>query len=169
MLAAIQDTPLLQDFEPYGYDERQFCSPGFNMPIGRFTRSANGEYPEYHTSADDLSLVLPEKLADSFMAIGRTMATIDANVRIFNLSPKGEPQLGKRGLYGSVGGFAPERFQLALLWVLSMGDGASDLIDVAERSGMPVDLLDKAVQALADVSLVRATAAHLNLDCETFR
>jgi aminopeptidase-like protein len=162
VLASFQDTPLIRDFEPYGYDERQFCSPGFNLPIGRFTRSANGEYPEYHTSADDLSFVLPEKLAESFMAVGRTVATIDANVRALNLSPKGEPQLGKRGLYGSMGGFAPERFQLALLWVLSMGDGASDTIEIAARSGIPFDLIDKAVQALANVGLVRTVAAHLN-------
>ena len=167
VLSAIQDMPLMQDFEPYGYDERQFCSPGFNLPVGRFTRSANGQYPEYHTSADDLSFVLPDKLADSFMAVGQTMATIDANVRIVNLKPKGEPQLGRRGLYGSVGGSAPERFQLALLWVLSMGDGVNDLIDIAARSGIPVDLLDKAVRALTDVNLVRATAAHFNLNYET--
>jgi aminopeptidase-like protein len=162
VLASIQSTPLIRDFEPYGYDERQFCSPGFNLPVGRFTRSANGEYPEYHTSADDLSLVLPEKLAESFMVIGRTMAVIDANVRILNLSPKGEPQLGRRGLYGAMGGFAPERFQLALLWVLSMGDGTCDMIEIAARSGMPADLLSKALRALTDVGLVRTTSAHFN-------
>lgn len=162
VLTAIQGSPLIRDFEPYGYDERQFCSPGFNLPVGRFTRSANGEYPEYHTSADDLSLVVPEKLAESFMAIGRTMATVDANVRILNLSPKGEPQLGKRGLYGAMGGLAPESFQLALLWILSMGDGISDLIEVAARSGIRIDVLGKAVRALADVGLVHATPGHFD-------
>ena len=162
VLTALQGSPMMRDFEPYGYDERQFCSPGFNLPVGRFTRSANGEYPEYHTSADDLSLVVPEKLAESFMAIGRTMAAVDANVRILNLSPKGEPQLGKRGLYGAMGGLAPERFQLALLWILSMGDGISDLIEVAARSGIPIDVLGKAARALADVGLVRATPGHFD-------
>jgi aminopeptidase-like protein len=114
------------DFEPYGYDERQFCSPGFDLPVGRLSRASHGEYPEYHTSADNLSLVRPDKLAESIRVLARTIAVLDANRRPLNLSPKGEPRLGKRGLYGTIGGTAPVEFEHALLWVLSLADGAHD-------------------------------------------
>ncbi|GMV01611.1 MAG: DUF4910 domain-containing protein [Burkholderiaceae bacterium] len=146
---------LLTPFEPYGYDERQFCSPGFDLPVGRITRSPNGTYPEYHTSADDLSLVRPEKLAESIRALARTIALLDANRRLLNLSPRGEPRLGKRGLYGSVGGAGPGEFEHALLWVLSLADGAHDLLAMAERSGLAFDLLDRAAGALEEAKLVR--------------
>ncbi|RPH60811.1 MAG: DUF4910 domain-containing protein, partial [Burkholderiales bacterium] len=145
----------LTDFEPYGYDERQFCSPGFDLPVGRITRSPNGTYPEYHTSADDLSLVRPDKLAESIRAVATTISVLDANRKVLNLSPKGEPRLGKRGLYGSVGGAGPGEFEHALLWVLSLADGAHDLLAIAERSGMPFELLDRAASALEKADLVR--------------
>jgi aminopeptidase-like protein len=145
----------LTDFEPYGYDERQFCSPGFDLPIGRVTRSSNSGYPEYHTSADDLSLIRPDSLAGSIRAVARMISVLDANRHPLSLSPKGEPRLGKRGLYGSVGGAGPGEFEHALLWVLSLSDGASDLLAMAERSGMPFDLLDRAAGALEDAALVK--------------
>jgi len=147
---------LLTPFEPYGYDERQFCSPGFDLPVGRITRSPNGTYPEYHASADDLSLVRPEKLAESIRAVAETISLLDANRRLLNLSPKGEPRLGKRGLYGSVGGAGPGEFEHALLWVLSLADGAHDLLAMAERSGLSFELLDRAASALEQAMLVRS-------------
>jgi len=143
------------DFEPYGYDERQFCSPGFDLPVGRLTRSPNGQYPEYHTSADDLELIKPECLAESIRALASLIAVLDANRTLLNLSPKGEPRLGKRGLYGSVGGTAPGAFEHALLWVLSFSDGEHDLIAIAERSGLEFDLIDKAASALEEAGLAR--------------
>ena len=143
------------DFEPYGYDERQFCSPGFDLPVGRLTRSPNGDYPEYHSSADDLSLIRIDKLADSLQCLARMVSTIDANRRVLNLSPKGEPRLGKRGLYGTVGGTAPGDFEHALLWVLSLADGGPDLVAMAQRSGMSFELLDRAAAALEQAGLVR--------------
>ena len=146
---------LLSDFEPYGYDERQFCSPGFDLPVGRITRSPNGTYPEYHTSADDLSLVTPEQLAESIRAVATTISLLDANRTLLNLSPKGEPRLGKRGLYGSVGGAGPGEFEHALLWVLSLADGKHDLLAMAERSGMSFELLDQAAGALENAGLLR--------------
>lgn len=145
----------LTDFEPYGYDERQFCSPGFDLPVGRITRSPNGTYSEYHTSADDLSLVRPDKLAESIRAVAQTIAVLDANRRVLNLSPKGEPRLGKRGLYGSIGGGGPGEFEHALLWVLSLADGSHDLLAVAGRSGLSFDLIDRAATALEQAALVR--------------
>lgn len=144
----------LVEFEPYGYDERQFCSPGFDLPVGRITRSANGRYPEYHSSADDLELIDPECLAESIRAIARMIARLDANRRVVNLSPRGEPRLGKRGLYGSVGGAGPGAFEHALLWVLSLADGAHDLLAMAERSTLPFELLERAARALEQAGLL---------------
>jgi len=144
------------DFEPYGYDERQFCSPGFDLPVGRLTRSPNGQYPEYHTSADNLDLIKPECLAESIRALASLIAVLDANRTLINLSPKGEPRLGKRGLYGSVGGTAPGEFEHALLWALSFSDGEHDLIAIAERSGLEFDLIEKAASALEEAGLARA-------------
>lgn len=146
---------MLTPFEPYGYDERQFCSPGFDLPVGRITRSPNGTYPEYHTSADDLALIRPEKLAESIRAVARTISLLDANRRVLNLSGKGEPRLGKRGLYGSVGGAGPGEFEHALLWVLSLADGGHDLLAMSQRSGMSFELLDRAATALEEAKLVR--------------
>lgn len=143
------------DFEPYGYDERQFCSLGFDLPIGRLTRSANGCYPEYHTSADDLALLHADSLAESLRVLATAIEVIDANRRLDNLSPKGEPRLGKRGLYGDMGGSAPGRFEHALLWLLSFSDRQHDLVAIAERSGLEFELLVRAGAALEKAGLVR--------------
>jgi len=151
------------DFEPYGYDERQFCSPGFNLPVGRLTRSPNGAYPEYHTSADDLSLIKPEKLAESIRLLARIVSIIDANRTPLNLCSKGEPRLGKRGLYGNVGGAAPKEFEQALLWVLNLGDGGHDLIAMAARSGLRFELLHHAALALEQAALVRSVDVTYDL------
>ena len=143
------------DFEPYGYDERQFCSPGIDLPVGRLTRSPNGSFSEYHTSADDLSFVSVGQLAGSIRALAHMISVVDGNRCLLNLSPKGEPQLGKRGLYGSVGGGRPGEFENALLWVLSQSDGKSDLVGIAQRSGIDFEVLDHAAEALEQNGLVR--------------
>ena len=143
------------DFEPYGYDERQFCSPGFDLPVGRLTRSPNGAYPEYHTSDDNLALIQPEQLAESLRILARIVSVLDANRTPINLGGKGEPQLGKRGLYGDLGGMAPGEFQRALLWVLSFADGAHDLVAIARRSGLAPGILDRATTELERAGLVR--------------
>jgi aminopeptidase-like protein len=142
------------DFEPYGYDERQFCSPGFDLPVGRLTRSPNGTYPEYHSSADDLSFVRPTQFAASLRALAQIVAVFDANRFPLNLSPKGEPRLGKRGLYGNVGGVAPGQFEHALLWVLNQADGRHDLLSIAQRAGLAFDLVERAATALEQVDLL---------------
>lgn len=142
------------DFEPYGYDERQFCSPGFDLPVGRLTRAANGEYAEYHTSADDLGLVRPDLLAESIGVLAQMVAVIDANRRTLNLRPKGEPQLGRRGLYGAIGGRGPGDIEHALLWVLSLSDGAHDLVAIADRSRLDFALVERAAAALEEAGLL---------------
>ena len=143
------------DFEPYGYDERQFCSPGFDLPVGRLTRSPNGAYPEYHTSADNLDFIRPDCLAESIRVLANLITVLDGNRRMINLSPKGEPRLGKRGLYGSVGGTAPGDFEHALLWVLSYSDREHDLLAIAQRSGIDFDVLVQAAAALEGAGLLR--------------
>ncbi len=142
------------DFSPYGYDERQYCSPGFNLPVGRLTRTPNGEFPEYHTSADNLDFVKPGKLKESFELYKRIVEVIEQNQTYLNLSPKGEPQLGRRGLYNSVAGNIKE-YELALLWVLNMSDGNNSLIDIAIKSKLPFNTIYKASQDLVNVNLLK--------------
>ncbi len=142
-------SPRIDDFSPYGYDERQYCSPGFNLPVGRLGRSPHGEYPEYHTSGDDLAFVHPGQLEDALDALLGVVEVIEGNQRYRNLAPKGEPQLGRRGLYRALGGGLDRRsVEMALLWVLNYSDGGHDLLDIAERSGLPFSSIRAAADAL---------------------
>ena len=141
-------------FEPYGYDERQFCSPGFDLPFGRLTRSPNGTYPQYHNSTDDLDFVSVDALAGAIQALARIVHAVDANRRFINLSPKGEPRLGKRGLYGNVGGTGPGLHEQSLLWLLNQSDGKHDLVAIAQRSGLPFSVLAQGAQALQAAGLL---------------
>ena len=142
------------DFVPYGYDERQYCSPGFNLPVGCFMRTPNGQYPEYHTSADNLDLVRPEALAASLETVLQIAEVLEGDGLFRNRSPFGEPQLGRRGLYGAVGGSQLPGFELALLWVLNLGDGAHSLLDIAERAGIPFPTIRRAADALLKADLL---------------
>ena len=145
----------VQPFVPFGYDERQYGSPGFNLPVGCLSRTPWGRYPEYHTSADNLSLVRPEHLAGSLATYLAVVEALEANRRYRNLNPCGEPQLGRRGLYRSIGGGDDGRErELALLWVLNQSDGELSLLDIAERSGMSFALLRQAAEALLAAELL---------------
>jgi aminopeptidase-like protein len=143
------------DFFPYGYDERQYCSPGFNLPVGCMMRSRHGQFPEYHTSADNLDFVHPESLADSLGKCVAVMDLIEHNRKFVNRNPKCEPQLGARGLYQSLGG-GPDRREkeMALLWVLNLSDGDHALLDIAERSALPFHVVQEAAEALCASGLV---------------
>lgn len=142
-------------FIPWGYDERQFCSPGIDLPMGRFTRLPNGEFAEYHTSADDTSFVTADALGEAWLACLRIFEAIERNRHYVNLSPKGEPQLGRRGLYRSIGGYqdVPER-QLALLWVLNQSDGRESVLDIARKSNLPFKMIADAADDLEAVGLL---------------
>lgn len=145
----------LHDFWPYGYDERQFCSPGFNLPVGLFQRSLYGAFPEYHTSADNLDFIRPEYLEQSFNFIMAAIEIAERNWMPLNLSPKGEPQLGRRGLYASTGGDRnAAECAMALLWVLNLADGEHSILDMAERAGLPYDQLADAADRLQDAGLL---------------
>ncbi len=144
------------EFSPYGYDERQFCSPGFNLPIGCLMRTPNGRYPEYHTSADNLDLVQPQYLADSFSKCLSVLHILENNKKYYNQNPKCEPQLGKRGLYGAIGGEANAKLsELAMLWVLNLSDGNHALLDISERSGLEFDVIKKAADTLLEYDLLK--------------
>jgi aminopeptidase-like protein len=146
----------VQDFVPYGYDERQYCSPGFNLPVGCFMRTPNGRYPEYHTSADNLDLLKPESLADSVAKVLSVFFVLEHNRRYLNLNPKCEPQLGKRGLYQTLGGAGDGKArEMALLWVLNLSDGNHSLLDVADRSGLDFKLVQTAAAALKGADLLK--------------
>ena len=142
-------------FGPYGYDERQYCSPGYDWPVGRLTRGVHGTFPEYHTSDDDLDFVTPAGLAESLdllRAIGRA---IDRDVAWRSLSPRGEPQLGRRGLYGALGARSdPGAAQMAMLWLLNRGNGRESLVDVAARSGIALDTLHETAVLLESHGLL---------------
>ncbi len=145
----------IQEFSPYGYDERQYCSPGFNLPVGSLTRTPHGRYPEYHTSADDLNFVQPAYLADSFSKYLAVINVLENNGRFLNTNPKCEPQLGKRGLYSTFGGRKDtDLYELALLWVLNLSDGQSTLLDIAERSGLAFSAIRDAANALVQHDLL---------------
>jgi aminopeptidase-like protein len=149
----------LVDFSPYGYDERQYCSPGFNLPVGRLSRTPFATYPEYHTSADDLDFVGPGQLADSLEVCQEVVEVLEGDRTYLNLSPKGEPQLGKRGLYGQIGGRSDaEERQMAMLWVLNLSDGGMSLLEVAERAGLPFALVAEVAGALEAAGLLSRTA-----------
>lgn len=152
--AAHPDTRVLE-FSPWGYDERQFCSPGIDLPMGRLTRTPNGEFPEYHTSADNPDFLTAGQLGESWLACLRIFAALESDRRYLNLQPRGEPQLGKRGLYRTTGGqqHIPER-QLALLWVLNQSDGTVSLPDIAEMSGLPGALIESAAADLEAAGLL---------------
>jgi aminopeptidase-like protein len=145
----------VRDFSPYGYDERQYGSPGFDLPVGSLTRTPHGQYPEYHTSADDPAFVRAESLADSLAAYLGVIAILEGNARYRNTQPYGEPQLGRRGLYGAMGGYAdPGRLQMAMLWILNQSDGGPTLLEIAERSNQPFEVIREAADALVESGLL---------------
>jgi aminopeptidase-like protein len=148
----------IDEFQPWGGDERQFCSPGFDLPVGALMRTPPGEFDEYHTSADDLSFVQPEFLGDSFEKYLQVVQVLEGNGLYLNLHPKGEPQLGRRGLYRAISAGAPTSDELAeraLLWVLNLSDGAYSLLDISERSDLPFQLIREAADRLLGQDLLR--------------
>ena len=144
------------DFFPYGYDERQYCSPGFRS-AGRVLHAfAARHVPEYHTSADNLTFVSSDKLEQSLETLWSVVHVIERDRVCLNLSPKGEPQLGKRGLFQGLSGSADRRqHELALLWVFNQSDGSHGLLSIAERAGMPFDVISRAADALTKGGLLK--------------
>jgi aminopeptidase-like protein len=166
------------EFSPYGYDERQYCSPGFNLPVGCLMRSVWGTFPEYHTSADNLDFIKPLQLSRSLRVCAAVIEVLENNFRYRNLSPFCEPQLGKRDLYRSTGGEKIGEDINARLWVLNFSDGDHSLLDIAERSALPFSAIQDAAELLSQSGLLsrvqdrmvrapKATAAEASLLTKT--
>jgi aminopeptidase-like protein len=136
------------EFSPYGYDERQFCSPGFNLAVGCLMRSVWGSYPQYHTSADNLEFVEPVQLAGTLRTCAAILDVLENDRRYVRLDPYCEPQLGRRNLYRSTGGDSIGSEIDARLWVLNLSDGKHSLLDISERSGLPFALITEAAELL---------------------
>jgi aminopeptidase-like protein len=159
VLAGVGSGGSVEDFVPYGYDERNYCSPGFDLPVGALSRTPHGRFPQYHTSADDLDLVQPANLSGSLAACLSIAEVIENDGTFLNLNPKCEPQLGRRGLYQGTGGLtADRRDEFALFWVLNYADGRHSLLDVAKRAGLPFRTVALAAQRLHDAGLLAAVA-----------
>jgi aminopeptidase-like protein len=145
----------IHPFVPYGYDERQYCSPGFDLPVGCFMRGGPGGYPEYHSSADNLEIVSPKNLAESLDQVLRVIEVLETDEEYINLKPLCEPQLGRRGLYSQTGGLAGRKAaEMALLWVLNYSDGHYTLLDIAIKSGIPYADVRLAADALIQAGLL---------------
>lgn len=157
------------DFFPEGSDERQYCSPGFNLPIGSLMRTPYGRFSEYHTSADNLDFVKPEFLGDTFdkyLKVIDLLEKTDISVvdkkrdtkkegAYFNLNPKCEPQLGRRGLYKLIGSSKNKDVEKsAMLWVLNLSDGTNTLQDISNRSGLDFKVIKKAADRLLEKKLL---------------
>lgn len=155
VLQASRSKHELMDFSPIGYDERQYCSPGINLPVGCFMRTPNGKYPQYHTSADNLVLVTAPALAESLHTLLSIIEVLEKNLKYQNLNPKCEPQLGRRGLYRLMGGTSNSGLEEAILWVLNQSDGTHSLLDIAERSKLAFDNISEAADLLLENGLLR--------------
>jgi aminopeptidase-like protein len=141
------------EFSPYGYDERQYCSPGFNLPVGCLMRSVWGSFPQYHTSADNLDFIQPLQLSRSLRVCAAIVDVLENDRRYLNQNPFCEPQLGRRNLYRPIGGDA-RGMDMARLWVLNLCDGEHSLLDIAERSGLPFALIRDAADQLSQSALL---------------
>ena len=150
-------TPTILDFFPYGYDERQYCSPGFNLSVGLLQRSRFlGVIPQYHTSADNLDFIRADHLAGSYRMIAQTLDVIENDAVYCNTMPKCEPQLGKRGLYAAVGGDKDTAAaNMAMLWILNLSDGMHSLLDIAERADLPFRVIHSVARQLQQHGLLK--------------
>ncbi len=145
----------VREFLPYGYDERQYGSPGIALDVGSLSRTPFGEYPEYHTSADNLSLVSEERLEEALSIYAGVVDVIESARYFRNLAPNCEPQLGKRGLYKRIGGQTDQAVQqMAILWLLNKSDGRHSLLDIARLSGISQEILASVADLLIEKALL---------------
>jgi aminopeptidase-like protein len=160
VLNQLPEQPEVLNFFPSGSDERQYCSPGFNLPVASVMRSMYGSYPEYHTSLDNRELLSIHALRESIDVYERILRVLDANRCYISRMPMCEPQLGTRGLYGTLGTRESTRFTDALLWVLNYADGEHDLLEVADMSGIALQELAHAATACCEAQLIRESRAR---------
>ena len=149
VLSTMSEVSVVEDFSPYGYDERQFCSPGYDLPVGCLMRTPYARFPEYHTSGDNLQFVHAGQLEGAVATCLSLISVLEGNDTLRNLNPKGEPQLGRRGIYRALADQTEDGIEMAMLWVLNGSDGTSSLLDIAQRAALPF----AKVRAAADVLL----------------
>jgi aminopeptidase-like protein len=165
------DANAVLEFSPYGYDERQYCSPGFNLPVGCLMRSVWGTFPEYHSSADNLNFIGPAQLAESLRVCVGIIDALESNRFYYSLNPYCEPQLGRRNLYSSVGGQSIADEVNARLWVLNLSDGEHSLLDISERSGIAFSMVRDAAELLSRSGLLTTSSkrcTETSLESEEF-
>jgi len=167
VLTHYAESPGILEFSPYGYDERQYCSPGFNLSVGCLMRSVWGSFPEYHTSADNLEFIRPLQLAESTRMCAAILDVLENNQRFRNLNPYCEPQLGRRELYRTTGGETIGNEIHARLWVLNFSDGEHSLLDIAERSGIPFPMISGAAELLCQKGLLSAAPGDIGAEQKT--
>lgn len=157
VLSQNENNYVIEDFFPTGSDERQYCSPGFNLPVGSLMRTRYGKYKEYHTSADNRDFISFEAMEHSVKTYLRIISVLEKNAVYENLLPDCEPQLGKRDLYPTLGSQKKTAdFVNAVMWVLNLSDGTNDLIEISERSGMNFEIISGACDALLEKGLLSA-------------
>lgn len=160
VLAQAAKNPEIIDFFPQGSDERQYCSPGFDLPVGCLTRTMYWRYPEYHTSLDNKDFISFPAMVETVDTCLEICRTLDAEGRYRNLVPFGEPQLGKRGLYPDLGGANEREARVrAQAWLLNLSDGKHSLLDIAERSGERVTVLADIAETCIAAGLLERVAA----------
>jgi aminopeptidase-like protein len=119
-----------------GSDERQYCSPGIDLPVASVMRSKYGCYPEYHTSNDNLEFVTPKGLSGGFEALRKCLCVLEEN-RYYQTTYVGEPQMSKRGLYPSISKIGSTGSVRAFMDILAYADGKIDLLTLSEKIGQP--------------------------------
>jgi aminopeptidase-like protein len=156
VLGQTESDSRIVEFIPRGSDERQYCSPGFNLPVGSLMRTMYGEYPEYHTSADNKEYISFDAMEKSVLKYLEVIELLERNERYINTMPDCEPQLGKRGLYPTLGSQKKtEDFVLAMMWILNLADGTNDLISISERSKIPVRQLIPVINKLIENGILK--------------
>ena len=137
-----------------GSDERQYCSPGIDLPVATICRSKYHEYPEYHTSQDNLELVTQKGLEDSLEIIQQTIQCLEQN-ETYQITTLGEPQLGKYGLYPSASTKQTAMMVANLTHLLAYADGKHDLLSISEIMDVCISDLVKIVKRLTENGLLK--------------
>ena len=154
------------DFKRYSYldrgsDERQYCSPGVDLPVASIMRSKYGEYPEYHTSADNLDLISPQGLQGAFDVYRRVLECLESN-QTPKVTVCCEPQLGKRGLYPTTSTRDTKRMVADMMNLLAYSDGTKSLLQIAQTIGAPIENLVPIAHRLKDEGLLVTVDAQSN-------
>ena len=153
ILSAVYPQYRKYSFLDRGSDERQYCAPGVDLPVGSICRSKYGEYPEYHTSADNMGFVSPEGLAGAFEVYKKCILLLEANHK-YHVNCLCEPQLGKRGLYPTLSMRRDQTDTRNMLNVVAYLDGTNDIVDLSEITGIDASEVIRIIQVLDKADLI---------------